>query len=618
MQEKVINIIGYGITNTAIVKLLNANDIKCKIFDDRFVDFVESNRGDSKDSKRVTESRTFIESNSRDINEYLPLKNVTKNYENLSIISPGISPQTPALRHFTNIISEYDFIFLLLEFLGRKVFSVWISGTNGKTTTTEMTALMMNATDGVTKSGGNIGTPLATLFTQDFGSDFSAILRENASDSNDSMESKASFNLESFLKFINNRSKHNVFLQDSKTQVTFCNNHKVYEIVQNCQDSIESKNPKKKKTTTLKWVLETSSFALHYTNYALPNVYILLPLSQDHISWHTGFDSYISDKLKPTILANYSKNPKSYFAIIPKELTFLESNKEILANFKGNLLLYENSNDLIAFLKQDSKLDSKILELKTLFKEPFLLDFTLSAAGLKFANVPYNIDSIKSYKIGNYRMQEVSKNGILFINDSKGTNPHAVLAALQTYAKYAIYLILGGDAKGASLAMLYPFLKENKVKVFCIGIDGVKINKECVNFGISSTYCETLENAMHAIFNQINYDFPNFIESNNTNSPTFAKDSVFSPPPLRRGVGGWVKNTESNLQDSKIIKSKNIDSKKDSIESNSKKNKKQPQKLPVIMLSPACASLDQYKSYKDRGDSFNALIEQIFAKKEQK
>lgn len=548
-MDKVINIIGYGITNTQIVKLLNANNIKCRIFDDKFI---ESNKTDSKDSKnlceniesnsqksniiesKVTES-AIIESKNHDINEYLPLKNVTQNYENLSIISPGISPQTPSLRHFSNIISEYDFIFLLSEFLGRKIFSIWISGTNGKTTTTEMSALMANA-----RSGGNIGTPLGSLFTQDFGWDFNAIWHESLQDS------KQNFSLESLLKFINNRDRHDVFTQDFKAQVCF-KNHSVYDAPS--LDSIESNRKI--------WVLETSSFALHYTHYALPNAYILLPLSQDHISWHGGFKSYVSDKLKPIILANYSKNPKSYFSVIPKELTNLDFSNEILANFKGNLLLYENSSDLISFLKPDSALIA-------LFKEPFLLDFTLSATALKFAKIPYNIDSIKNYKIGSYRMQEIMKNGILFINDSKGTNPHAVLAALKTYEKYNIYLILGGDSKGASLDMLYPFLKQNDVKVFCIGIDGEKINKECVNLGIKSIYCENLKAAMQGIFKQISYDFPNFIES--------------------------------NLQDSKNLS----------------------QKRPLVMLSPACASLDQYKSYKHRGDDFNALIEQIFTASKEK
>jgi UDP-N-acetylmuramoylalanine--D-glutamate ligase len=34
-------------------------------------------------------------------------------------------------------------------------------------------------------------------------------------------------------------------------------------------------------------------------------------------------------------------------------------------------------------------------------------------------------------------------------------------------------------------------------------------------------------------------------------------------------------------------------------------------KEPVILLSPACASYDQYKSFEHRGDHFRALAEAL-------
>ncbi len=50
------------------------------------------------------------------------------------------------------------------------------------------------------------------------------------------------------------------------------------------------------------WVLETSSFTLHHTKYAKPNIYLLLPITPDHLSWHGSKDAYIADKLKPLTL----------------------------------------------------------------------------------------------------------------------------------------------------------------------------------------------------------------------------------------------------------------------------------------------------------------------------
>ncbi|WP_267892775.1 Mur ligase family protein, partial [Helicobacter sp. 'CLO3_human'] len=108
---------------------------------------------------------------------------------------------------------------------------IWISGTNGKTTTTQMLTFLLERFGA--QAGGNIGTPLIHL--------------------------------------AQNRAKI--------------------------------------------WVLETSSFAMHYTHRARPQVYLLLPLSPDHISWHGGFDGYVRDKL--SVLARMDSDS---FALLPHDL----------------------------------------------------------------------------------------------------------------------------------------------------------------------------------------------------------------------------------------------------------------------------------------------------------
>ncbi|RDU64931.1 UDP-N-acetylmuramoylalanine--D-glutamate ligase [Helicobacter didelphidarum] len=539
-MESYINILGLGITNSAIMELLNIHNILCKVYDDKFTHTYKDSKGNEfapfysleKFFEKNTQNNHIhrTENPKRESKQYQALNTqpqALQHDDTLAIISPGIPPNTAFLAYFTNIMSEYDFIYNLLNKKNKNFFSIWISGTNGKTTTTEMTSLMLQA-----KSGGNIGTPLAKLFMQDF--------------------PYMNLSLESLPKVCN----HNIFLQDSKEQITFNPTHSVFD-VNDFQSHLSSRDSeslmaqnqcKKNKTNQIQWVLETSSFALHYTNFALPNLYILLPLSQDHISWHTSFESYLTDKLKPLVLMNLAKNPKKYYACIPKELLEHEIVRSIIESFQGNLLLYADSNELQTFLNYTE-------EYQNLFKEPFKLDFMLSAAALQFADIAFDKTYIKQYKIGHYRMEEKWLNNILFVNDSKGTNPHAVFAALSAYRTYRIYLILGGDAKGAKLDMLYPIISTHGTKVFSIGKDGTMIARECKQHNIFVKECHTLSYALNEIAQELRKD-------------NLCKDSLM--------------------------------------------NENEKENAPLVMLSPACASLDQYKSYKARGDEFNELVIKIF------
>lgn len=46
------------------------------------------------------------------------------------------------------------------------------------------------------------------------------------------------------------------------------------------------------------WVLELSSFQLHYTNSLKPRAAAVLNISQDHLDWHASFDEYVADKAR--------------------------------------------------------------------------------------------------------------------------------------------------------------------------------------------------------------------------------------------------------------------------------------------------------------------------------
>ena len=119
-------------------------------------------------------------------------------------------------------------------------FSIWISGTNGKTTTTQMLTHILEKRGAI--SGGNIGTPLADLST------------------------------------------------DAPI-----------------------------------WVLESSSFTLHHTRKASPDIYLLLPITPDHLDWHKTAEKYAADKLRPLLTMKEGE-----LALVPKGLDIPKTNAYVV------------------------------------------------------------------------------------------------------------------------------------------------------------------------------------------------------------------------------------------------------------------------------------------------
>ena len=80
-----------------------------------------------------------------------------KDSDELTVVSPGFPPHNLLVKNTKNIISEYDLFSKIMP------FSIWISGTNCKTTTTQMLQHLLKDYGSI--CGGNIGTPLALMDT---------------------------------------------------------------------------------------------------------------------------------------------------------------------------------------------------------------------------------------------------------------------------------------------------------------------------------------------------------------------------------------------------------------------------------------------------------------------
>ena len=390
------SLFGYGGTTKAIAKEGNWN-----IFDDKFDSISKDEFG----------------------NTLYPSDKFDPNLSTLEITSPGISPSNPLIKKAKNLISDYDYY--------NPKFSIWITGTNGKTTTTQMIEFLIPNS----QAGGNIGKPIADMD----------------------------------------------------------------------KDKI--------------WILETSSFTLHYTKTAKPSIFVLLPISPDHISWHGSFEQYENAKLKPL-----DKLSKDDIAIIPDKYSNYPTN--------GLKICYKTSEDLADYFNIDIQ--------KINFEEPFLLDAILSVAVQKIVFDKIDYDKINCFIQDKHKLEEFKDNkGRIWVDDSKATNVDATIQALKKYKNKKIYLILGGDDKGANMNPLFEELV--KYNLFClfIGSNETKLFELSKKFNINGKCVKDLYLAVdeiNKIYNDIN---------------------------------------------------------------------------SIALLSPAAASLDQFSSYKQRGEKFKNFVKKI-------
>jgi UDP-N-acetylmuramoylalanine--D-glutamate ligase len=321
-------------------------------------------------------------------NLLLPPKDFSTCKSDIQIPSPGFPPNHELILNATNLVSEYDF------FEKDMPFSIWITGTNGKTTTTQMCEHLLKERGAV--SGGNIGEPLANL--------------------------------------------------DTNKPI---------------------------------WILETSSFTLHYTKYATPDMYIILPIKPDHISWHGSFENYEKDKLSPL-----KRMKEGSIAIVPSKYKDYPT--------KAKLISYDDEYDLAKTLHVDIN--------KVNFKTPFLQDAILAMSVDKILFDSINYEKINAFKTDIHKLEEFrDKQGRLWVNDTKGTNVDATIQAVKRYQNENMLLILGGDDKGVSLDPLFDALKSLHVEIFAIGSNTEKIVNLAKEVNKQVHACYTLKDAMTII-----------------------------------------------------------------------------------------------------------------------
>lgn len=253
------------------------------------------------------------------------------------------------------------------------------------------------------------------------------------------------------------------------------------------------------------WVLELSSFQLETTFSLKCHSAALLNVTEDHIDWHGSMEKYIEAKKK--IFSSQTRR------ILNRDdslsMTAAEGvDPELVYTFGADApekpnewgLLPEGALSWLATKVSDSKVKRLIPENALRIRGTHNKMNALAASALAYT-AGIGLESIcaalRNYRGEPHRVQSVLiSSGIEYIDDSKGTNVGATIAALSVFEPGKVIIILGGDGKGQDFAPLAPVVRKYAKAAVFIGTDGKKIH-DVVNFpGLKTAFAKNMQEAV--------------------------------------------------------------------------------------------------------------------------
>ncbi|CAB3804061.1 UDP-N-acetylmuramoylalanine--D-glutamate ligase [Paraburkholderia caffeinitolerans] len=277
------------------------------------------------------------------------------------------------------------------------------------------------------------------------------------------------------------------------------------------------------------WVLELSSFQLETAHSFAPNAAAVLNITQDHLDWHGGIDAYAAAKgrifgAQTTRVLNRDDARVMSLASVQqsgdaKVVTFGldEPRREGdygISRDNGMLWLVaahdRDAMDEPVSPRRRKQLDAAPVNLtmKRLMPADALRIRGLhnAANALAAFALARAIDltpaallhGLREYRGEPHRVELIASiEGIDYVDDSKGTNVGATVAALDGLAQRAV-LIAGGDGKGQDFEPLAAPVARWCRAVVLIGRDAPQIRAALESTGVALTDHATLEDATRA------------------------------------------------------------------------------------------------------------------------
>jgi UDP-N-acetylmuramoylalanine--D-glutamate ligase len=240
-------------------------------------------------------------------------------------------------------------------------------------------------------------------------------------------------------------------------------------------------------------VLELSSFQLETTYSLNLTTATVLNISEDHLDRYRDLLEYAYAK------DHIFNNCKTQVLNISDPLVMSMSRSTCQHVLFGNDVdarykLAKNDDGICLNIDSENYIQGRELGLVGLHN---YLNVLASLALLAQSGVdifsPKFKDALKNFKGLEHRMQKVeTPGGVIFIEDSKGTNVGAVVAGVSGLDR-PVHLILGGDGKGQDFSPLRKLVANYCKSVAILGQDKHKINDVLTGLSMPIKLCDSLE-----------------------------------------------------------------------------------------------------------------------------
>lgn len=278
------------------------------------------------------------------------------------------------------------------------------------------------------------------------------------------------------------------------------------------------------------WVLELSSFQLETARTFAPDAAAILNITQDHLDWHGSFDAYAQAKGRifgatTTRVLNRDDSavmkfaPAAGAADAPRTVTFglnepVQDGDYGLSRDNGIAWLVEavdrDAPDEVTTTRRRKRdaahtpdiaqkrlMPADALRIRGLHNAANALAAFALARAIDLPAAPL-LHALREYRGEAHRVEVIATiDDVDYVDDSKGTNVGATVAALDGLAQ-KIVLIAGGDGKGQDFAPLVAPVARWCRAVMLIGRDAPAIRDTLAETGVPLADHATLEGAVHA------------------------------------------------------------------------------------------------------------------------